>query len=180
LWASPSWLALRPRGLRYALAACATPLRLGLRPRGSASPSRVLLRARGSGCGGGGGGGSGSGSNGSKCSPSWLGLRACRLGLCPRGLALPASPSWLALRARGSATPKHNNQTAKQRPQKLLRQHCRLSAEAVAAGGISAGCCGGISCGSIRGSVSVSSNGGSGGGGSSGGRWQRWQKWRRQ
>ncbi len=198
--AMPSRLALRPRGLRYALAACATPSRLALRPRGSgfalaaramplrlalrprglAFPLRVTLRARGLGCGGGSGGGGGSGSNGSKCLPSRLALRTCRLGLRPRGSALPASPLQLALCACGSASPKHNNQIAKQRQQKLLWQRCRLSAKAVAAGGISAGYCGGIGYGSIGGSVSVSSNGGGGGGGSSGGRWQRRWKWRRQ
>jgi hypothetical protein len=152
--------------------------RLALRPRGSALPSRVMLRTRGSGCGGGGGGGGGSGSDGSECLPSRLALCARRLGLGPRGLALPTLPSRLALRACGSASPKHNNQTAKQWLQKLLRQRCRLSAKTVAAGGISAGCCGGIGCGSVGGSVSISSNGGGGGGGSSGGRWQRRWKWR--
>ncbi len=145
-----------------------------------ATPSRVTLRAHSSGCSGGGSGGGGSGSDGSECSPSHLALRARRLGLCPRGSASPTSPSRLALRARGSASPKHDNQTAKQRLQKLLWQRCRLSAEAVAAGGISAGCCSGIGCGSVGHSVSVSSNGGGGGGGSSGGRWQRRRKWRRQ
>ncbi len=40
--------------------------------------------------------------------------------------------------------------------------------------------CGGIGCGSVGGSVSVSGNGGGGGGGSSGGRWQRRRKWQRQ
>ncbi len=178
--ATPSLLALCPRGSRYALAARATSLRLALHPCSLALPSWVTLRARGLGCGGGGSGGGGSGSDGSKCSPSWLALRFRRLGLCPRSSALPASPLRLALRACGLALPKHNNQTAKQRSQKLLRQCCRLSAEAVAAGGISAGCCGGIGCGSVGGSVSISSNGGGGGGDSSGGRWQRRQKWRRQ
>ncbi len=178
--AMPSRLGLCPRGLCYVLAAWASPLRLGLRPRGSASPSRLTLRARSSGCGGGGGGGGGSGRDGGKCLPSQHALRACRLGLCPRGSALPALPSRLALRAHGLASPKHNNQTAKQRPQKLLWQRCRLSAAAVAAGGSSAGSCGGIGCSNIGGSVSVSSNGGGGGGGSSGGRWQRRWKWRRQ
>jgi hypothetical protein len=175
--ATPSRLALHPRGSRYALAARALPSR---RPRGLALPLRVTLGARGLGCGSGGGGGGGSGSDSSKCLPSRLALRARRLGLCPCGLASPALPSWLALRARGLALPKHNNQTAKQRPQKLLRQRCRLSAKAVAAGGISTGCCGGIGCGRVGGSVSVSSNGSGGGGGSSGGRWQRQRKWRRQ
>jgi hypothetical protein len=165
-WASPSRLALRPRGSGFALAAHAMRSRLRLRPRGSALPSRLTLRACGSGCGGCGSGGGGSGSDGGECLPSRLALHARRLGLCPRG---SASPLRLALRARGSALPKHNNQTAKQRPQKLLRQCCRLSAAAVAAGGSSAGSCGGIGCGSVGGSVSVSGNGGSGGGGSSGG-----------
>jgi hypothetical protein len=176
----PSRLTQRPRGSRYALVARASPSRLELCPRGLASPSRLTLRARGSGCGGGGNGGGGSGSDGGKCLPSRHALRACRLGLRPRGSALPASPSRLALRARGLALPKQNNQTAKQRPQKLLRQRCRLSATAVAAGGSSAGSCGGIGCGSVGGSISVSGNGGGGGGGSSGRRWQRRRKWRRQ
>ncbi len=180
MWALPLRLALRPRGSCYALAACATPSRLGLHPRGSALLSRLTLRTCGSGCSGGGGGGGGSGSDGGECSPLQHALRACRLGLCPRGLASPTSPSRLALRARGLALPKHNNQTAKQRPQKLLWQRCRLSAAAVAAGSSSAGSCGGIGCGSVGGSVSVSSNGGGGGGGSSGGWWQRRRKWRGQ
>jgi hypothetical protein len=166
--------------LRYALAACATPSRLRLCPCGSSSPSRLTLRACSSGCGGSSGGGGGSGSVGGKCLPSRHALHALRLGLCPRGSALPASPSRLALRDCGLALPKHNNQTAKQQPQKLLRQRCRLSAAAVAAGGSSAGSCGGIGCGSVGGSISVSGNGGGGGGGSSGGRWQRRRKWRRQ
>jgi hypothetical protein len=176
--ASPSRLALRPRGSGFALAAHGTRSRLGLRPCGSALPSWLTLRARGLGCGGGGGGGSGS--DGGECSPSRLALRSRRLELRPRGSASPALPSRLALRTRGPALPKHNNQIAKQRPQKLLRQRCRLSAAAVAAGGSSTGSCGGIGCGSDGGSVSVSGNGGGGGGGSSGGRWQRQRKWRRQ
>ncbi len=162
----------------FALAACATPSRLTLRPRGSryalaawALPSRLTLHARGLGCGGTGGGGSGSRSDGGECLPSRHALRACRLGLRPCGLALPASPSRLTLCARGLALSKHNNQTAKQRPQKLLWQRCHLSAAAVAAGGSSAGSCGGIGC--SRG------NGGGGGGGSSGRRWQQRRKWRR-
>jgi hypothetical protein len=114
----PSRLALRPCGSGFPLAACATRSQLALRPRGSALPSRVTLHARGSGCGGGGGGGGSSGSDGSECSPSWLALRARRLGLRPRssryalagsGFALAAwatrsqaraLPSRLALRAR--------------------------------------------------------------------------------
>jgi hypothetical protein len=169
--ATPSRLALRPRGSRYALVARALPARLALRPRGSryalaghATRSRLGLRRR----------------------RRWRRRQWKRR---QRMLALTAHatrsqaralPSRLALRARGLALPKHNNQTAKQRPQKLLRQRCRLSAEAVAAGGISAGCCGGIGCGSVGGSISVSSNGGGGGGDSSGERWQRRRKWRRQ
>jgi hypothetical protein len=178
----PLRLGLHPRGSCYALAAHATPLRLALRPRGLALPSRLTLRACSSGCGSGSGssGGGGSGSNGGKCSPSRLALRALRLGLCPQGTALPASPSRLMLRARGLALPKHNNQTAKQRPQKLLWQCCHLSATAVAAGSSSAGSCGGIDCGSVGSSISVSGNGGGGGGGSSGGQWQRQLKWQRQ
>jgi hypothetical protein len=138
-------LRLRPRSLHYALMACTTPLRLGLCPCGLryalatwASPLRLTLRARGSGCDGGGSGGGGSGSDGGECSPSRLALRARRLGLRPHGSALPALPLQLALRARSLASPKHNNETAKQWPQKLLRQRCRLSAAAVAAGGSSA------------------------------------------
>jgi hypothetical protein len=157
--ALPLRLALRPCGSGFALVARATPSQLALRARGLASTSRLTLRACGLSCGN-------SGSDSGECSPSRLGFTA--------------SPSQLALRARGLALPKHNNQTAKQRPQKLLRQRCRLSAAAIAAGGSSAGSCGGIGCGSVGGSVSVSGNGGGGGGGSSGGRWQRRRKWRRQ
>jgi hypothetical protein len=107
-----------PRGLRYALAAPASPSRLGF---------------------------------------ACFALAACatrlRLGLLPHNLALPA----------------HNNQTATQQPQKLLRQRCCLSAAAVAAGSSSGGSCGGIGCGGGSGSISisVSGNGGSGGGCSS-------------
>jgi hypothetical protein len=200
--ALPLRLALCPRGLGFALAACAMPLRLALRPCGLgftlrlvlratcsrlglcpcglALPSRLTISTRGLGCGGNGGGSSGSGSDGGKCLPSQLALPACRLGLCPCGSASPALPSRLALRTRGSASPKHNNQTAKQRPQKLLRQCCHLSAAAVAAGSSSASSCGGIGCGSVGGSVSVSGNGGGGGSGSNGGLWQQRWKWRRQ
>ncbi len=108
------------------------------------------------------------------------------LAACATRLQARASPSRLgfarrlALRACGSALPKHNNQTAKQRPQKLLWQRCRLSATAGAAGGSSAGSCGGIGCSSIGGSISVSGNGGGGGGSSNGRRWQRRWRWRRQ
>ncbi len=98
------------------------------------------------------------------------------LRLCPCGsrytLTAWALPSRLALRARGSglaitacttrlrlgrrpcglALPTHNNQTAKQQPQKLRWQRCRLSAAVVAAGGSSGGSSigssGGIGCGS--------------------------------
>ncbi len=180
--AIPLRLALCPLGLGFAHAACATRSQLGLCPHGLALPSRLTLCARGLGCGGGGGGGGGgsSGSDGGKCLPLRLALRARRLGLCPRGSALPALPSWLVLSACSSALLKHNNQTAKQRPQKLLRQRCRLSAVAVAAGSSSAGSCGGISCGSVGGSISISGNGSGGGGGSSGRWWWRRQKWRRQ
>ena len=83
-----------------------------------------------------------------------------------------ALPLQLALCAHGSALPTHNNQTANQQPQKLLWQHCRLSAAAVVTGGSSVGrrggSCSGIGCGSTGGSVSVCGNGSNGGGGSSG------------
>ncbi len=183
-------LALRPCGSRYALAAWASPSRLALCARGLGFALTAWLRPRGSrytlaarAVEGGGGGGGSSGSNGGECLPLRHALPARRLGLRPRGSASPASPaspSRLVLRACGLASPKHNNQTAKQRPQKLLRQRCRLSAAAVAAGGSSAGSCGGIRCGSVGGSISISGSGGSGGGGSSGGRWKRRRKWRQQ
>ena len=90
----------------------------------------------------------------------------------------------------GSALPTHNNQTAKQRPQKLLWRLCRLSAAAVATGGSSgasnsassSGSCSGIGCVSAGRSVSVSGNCGGGGGGSRQ-QWPQWQwrwKWRQQ
>ncbi len=159
--ATPLLLGLCPRGLRYALAARATPSRLGFALAGHATCLRLGLRRRW----------------------QWRRQQWKRrqrmlvLAACATHSQARASPSRLgfarfALAARTPrlrlGSPKHNNQTAKQRPQKLLRQRCRLSAEAVAAGGISAGCCGGIGCGSVGGSVSVSSNGGGGGSGSSG------------
>ncbi len=57
-----------------------------------------------------------------------------RLGFARLALAAHATRSRLGLRPRGSASPTHNNQTAKQRPQKVLRQCYHLSAPAVAAG----------------------------------------------
>ncbi len=182
---TPSRLALCLCGLSFALAARAMramPLQLGLCPCDLALPLGLMLCARSLGCSGGGGGGGGSsGSNGGKCLPSRLPLCTRRLGPHPCGSASPASPLQLALRPRGMAFPKHNNQIAKQWPQKLLWQRCCLSAAAVAAGSSSAGSCGGIGCSSVIGSISISfsGNGGGGGGGSSGRRGQwRW-KWRR-
>ncbi len=175
--ATPSRLVLRPRGLGFALAArhrpCGSCYVLAARAAVAAAVAAAAVEATAANaC-----------PRGTRYALAGSGfVLAARLRpLHPRGLALPASPSRLVLRARGLASPKHNNQTAKQRPQKLLRQRCRLSAAAVVAGGSSAGSCGGIGCGSIGGSVSVSGKGGGGGGsGSSGGRWQRRRKWRRQ
>jgi hypothetical protein len=189
-------LRLCPCGLHYALAAQALPLRLVLHPHGSryalaahALPSWLALRARGLDfalaawlcpC------------NSRYVLAAWAAeaaavaaaaVEAAVVNACPRGLRYALAGLGFALAAqlrplcpRGSALPKHNNQTAKQQPQKLLRQRCRQSATAVAAGGSSAGSCGGISCGSIGGSISISGNGGGGGGGSSGGRRQQQQK----
>jgi hypothetical protein len=110
-----------------------------------ASPSRLALRARGSGnlpqhrkqqhwqlrhrllrwrwqCGSGSGGlhRNGRGQPGA----AWSGQEVCS----GFALAARATRSRLGLRPRGSASPTYNNQTAKQRPQKLLRRLCRLSA----------------------------------------------------
>jgi hypothetical protein len=94
--ATPSRLGFHPRGSRYALATRALPSRLGFALAAHAMRSRLGLQRR----------------------RRWrrrqwkqrrqmLALAACatqsRLGLRPRGSALPASPSRLALHARGTA-----------------------------------------------------------------------------
>ena len=43
-WASPSWLALRARHLGFALAICATRLRLGLRPDNNEMNSFITIK----------------------------------------------------------------------------------------------------------------------------------------
>ncbi len=60
-----------------------------------------------------------------------------RLGFARLALVAHATSSRLGLCPRGLASPTHNNQTAKQRLQKVLRQRYHLSAPAVAAGGSS-------------------------------------------
>jgi hypothetical protein len=174
--ATPSWLALCARGLCYMLAAWALPSRLGFALAAHATCLRLGLRRQRR-------------WRQRQWKQRWqmLALAACATRL--QAWALPSRLGFacFALAARlcllcprGSALPKHNNQTAKQWLQKLLRQRCRLSAAAIAAGGSSAGSCGGIGCVSVGGSVSISGNGGGGGNGSSGGRWQQRCKWRRQ
>jgi hypothetical protein len=84
-------------------------------------------------------------------------------------------------------SPKHNNQTAKQRPQKLLRQRCRLSAAAVAASASAATAAvvvaaavagGGSGGGSGGGNSSGRESGSSGGSGRQRRRRRRWQRQR--
>jgi hypothetical protein len=74
-----------------------------------------------------------------------------RLGFARLALPAHATRSRLGLRPCGSASPTHNNQTAKQRPQKVLWQRFQLSAPAVVAGGSSGASSGATltSCGCV-------------------------------